>query len=131
MKILTNNISVAQTINTLTRWQVLRATDHDDAATPWMEVVIQVIGSPGAKPYPTSGTTFTLVAFDAQPSTILDVNAAPLSAADQLVMRSQQLTGSAYTTISAANTGTRTASRLAVEAACLSTGLVAFALAGT
>ena len=75
---------------------------------------------------------YTLTAFDALNSTVLLANPTPASYGDKILTGVAQLTG-AYTAIAAANSsaGNRAAKLLAVEAACLSTGLVQASLAGT
>ena len=130
MKTITTPIAIANNMNNITKWSVLRAIDHDEVTPPWMEIVVQAQGG-GAKIYPAAGQTWTLVAVDAGTCLCLDANPTPLSFGDQLRTSSKTLTGTPYTTIAAANVGSKNAARLAVEAACLSTGLVGAALAGT
>lgn len=130
MKTLTTPIEIANRANSITKWQVLRFVDHDDVSPPWMEVVISA-QSGGAKPYPSAGFTWVLSALDASPSLCLVVNSTSASASDQITTTSRQLTN-AYTTLaSAAGSGSKNAQRLAVEAACITTGLVDSAFFGT
>jgi hypothetical protein len=130
MRTLTAPIEIVNRANSIIRWQVLRFVDHDDVSPPWMEVVVAAL-SGGAKPYPSAGATWTLVAVDATPSLCLVVNATSASASDQITTQSRQLTN-AYTTLSGAvGSGSKNARRLAVEAACLTTGLVDAAFSST
>jgi hypothetical protein len=111
----------------LTKWKVLKCRDNKDDDVPSCEITIQVQGAGGVV-----YCTPTLLAFDAQNSTVLQANPSPLGYGDKIISGQAQLTG-AYTAIAAANggAGNRNAQLLAVEAACLATGLVAVSLTGT
>jgi hypothetical protein len=123
MKTLTTPITMAN----LTKWKVTKCVDNQDDDVPNAVVTIQVQGS-GSVVY----GVFSLTAFDSQNSSVLFVNAASQGYGDKILTGVSQLTG-AYTAIAAANSsaGNRNTKLLAVEAACLSTGLVAASLAGS
>lgn len=131
MKTLTTPVPVQNNVANILRWRVLRYVEHDDVTPPWMEVVVQVTGT-GGKVYPSPTSSFGLVAVDSGQSLCLTVNPTPLAMTDQITSGLRTLAGTPYTTLAAAAaTGTLAARRLAVEAACLSTGLVDAALTGT
>jgi len=130
MKTLTTPVAVVNNINNITKWKVLQFVNHDDLTPPYGEVIIQV-QAPGAKIYPHAGATYQLIAVDNGNSTCLAINGTSIRTDDQLITVRRQLAGTPYSTIAEAdNSGTQTARRLAVETACLATGLVDAALAG-
>ena len=123
MKTLTTPIVMAN----LTKWKVTKCVDNKDDDVPNAVVTIQVQGS-GNVVY----GIFTLTAFDSQNSTLLFANASSQGYGDKILVGVSRL-NNAYAAISSANSGAgnRNAQLLAVEDACLSTGLVASSLAGT
>ena len=123
MKTLTSPIIMSN----LTKWKVTKCIDNQDDDVPNAVVTIQVQGAGGVV-----YGVFGLTAFDEKNSTVMFVNASSQGFGDKILTGVSQLTG-AYTAIAAANSsaGTRNAKLLAVEAACLATGLVAASLAGT
>lgn len=135
MKTLTTPVSVVNVIATIGKISVVQFVDHDDVSPPWAEVHYRVFSQGGNKQYPGAGAQFdfVLAAFDANPCLCLGVNAASMTASDQLQTFSTTLSGTPYTTISnAANAATgKNAIRIAVEDACQTVGLVTAALAGS
>lgn len=129
---LSTNITVANAISSLRRWQVLDVRDNANDTSPSLAVLVQVLGA-GGVPY----GNYWLYAFDSQASQCLTVNASPQSTQDQLVTVAQSLAGTPYTTLAAlwnANTtggGTRGNRLKAIEAALVTAGLVSSAFAGT
>ena len=122
MKTLTTPI----TMQNLTKWKVLRFLNRQDDDVPSAEVEIQVQGASGV-----IYGTFTLRAFDAQASTVLDANPTPATFGDKLLTGVRQIDG-AYTALIAAEagaTGNRAAHLTAIESACFAIGLVGSSLA--
>jgi len=130
MKTLTTMITVVNNVTNIKKWQVTNFRDNDSAATPYATIDITIIGN-GTVPYPPPSGAYTIVVFDALPSTTLVVNAASTQMTDQIVASSAIFTG-AYTACCAAFYGAnKNAGRLALEAYLLSSGILGSAFAGT
>jgi hypothetical protein len=136
---LTTTIPNTLDISGLRKWEVLEATDHSREEIPFLNVVIRVCG-PGvgdANPY----GDYSLNIYDSQASSVLGVDPSPQSYQDMLKITQVSLSGTSYTTYSAAFwanvTGTGTVAKhiAALQALILSKagatdGIVSAAFAG-
>jgi hypothetical protein len=110
-------------IRTVVKWEVLRVTDCDNLTPPYVGIEIQLYSTNSVK-WP---TPYTLVIRDSGYSRVMRVNASSTNFSDQILMTDVQLSGTPYTSISAAydaNTanGTKAQRRKAVEDLLVSLG---------
>ena len=111
-------------IPNITKWKVVKFATYLDDAPAWGEVTIQFQGN-GAIPY----VMKTLPVFDAQDSMCLILNTTPTGYLNYITTTMKTIANAFTTLFAATATGNRTAQLQAVEAACLTLGIVDASLA--
>ena len=129
---LTTNITIANDIPRVIKWQVADAHDCANQTPPCLTLALNLIGS-GAVIF----GSYNLAIFDTLPSTTLTVNPTPQGISDQFLYGSTVLAGNQYTALAGiwngncSGAGTRAKRLAALEAALVSAGVLSAAFAGT
>ena len=122
MFVLTTPINVVNSVANLRKWSVLDVWDNANAATPFLQILVQAQSA--ALPY----HQYTLTIFDSQASTVLGVNPSSATYDDQLIVTQASLAGTPYTTLVAiwesGNYANRNARLKAVELGLIAAGAI-------
>lgn len=130
---LTTPVNVVNNLANINKLKAIAVRDYADVTPPYAVIMFQAQGG-GGKTYPGPGQNYVLTVTDRGTCQCLFPNPASTGIADQFLVGPRNLTGTPYTTIMAAyyDGGATGAAHLrAAETACLSTGLLDAAFAGT
>ena len=127
---LTNQIATYHPTPNCHHYNAYQVVDNDDSDPPVLIVKVNLYTSGG---YKWTTSPYVLYIYDAIPSQVLAVNAAPTSQRDQFIMINAQLSGTAYTTLRTAFYAVQgdVAMRHAVEALLVTCGALPSSFAGT